>query len=97
MLRKHIGSKAVLRRSESEPHGIHGTGIFTYIYHKDQPKVGKYTIHGSYGDWHRNEIVEYSLASRIIHIILSFVGKPHKPSSETITGNGDAGTTQNIQ
>ena len=24
-------------------------GIFTYIYHKDQPNVGKYTIHGSYG------------------------------------------------
>ena len=24
-------------------------GIFTYIYHKDQPNVGKYTIHGSHG------------------------------------------------
>ena len=24
-------------------------GIFAYIYHKDQPNVGKYTIHGSYG------------------------------------------------
>ena len=22
-------------------------GIFTYIYHKNQPNVGKYTIHGS--------------------------------------------------
>ena len=22
---------------------IHGTGIFTYIYHKNQPNVGKYT------------------------------------------------------
>ena len=29
-------------------HRIHGAGIFTYIYHKHQPKVGKYTIHGSY-------------------------------------------------
>ena len=28
---------------------IHGTGIFTYIYHKNQPHVGKYTIHGWYG------------------------------------------------
>ena len=28
---------------------IHGTGIFPYIYHKNQPNVGKYTIHGSYG------------------------------------------------
>ena len=25
---------------------IHETGIFTYIYHKSQPNVGKYTIHG---------------------------------------------------
>ena len=24
-------------------------GIFTYIYFKFQPNVGKYTIHGSYG------------------------------------------------
>ena len=28
---------------------IHGTGIFTYIYHKTQLNVGKYTIHGSCG------------------------------------------------
>ena len=25
-------------------------GIFTYIYHTDQPNVGIYTIHGWYGD-----------------------------------------------
>jgi len=24
-------------------HIIHGTGIFTYIYHTNQPNVGKYT------------------------------------------------------
>ena len=24
-------------------------GIFTYIYHKNQPNAGKYTIHGSFG------------------------------------------------
>ena len=24
-------------------------GIFSYTYHKNQPNVGKYTIHGSYG------------------------------------------------
>ena len=24
-------------------------GIFTYIYHRNHPNVGKYTIHGSYG------------------------------------------------
>ena len=27
---------------------IHGTGIFTFIYHKFKPYVGKYTIHGAY-------------------------------------------------
>ena len=31
------------------PHRIHGTGIFTYIYHEFKPNVGKYTIHGWYG------------------------------------------------
>ena len=31
------------------PQRIHGTGIFTYIYHKNQLNVGKYTIHGSSG------------------------------------------------
>ena len=25
-------------------------GIFTYIYHKIQPNVGEYIIHGFYGD-----------------------------------------------
>ena len=30
-------------------HRIHGIGLFTYIYHKKQPNVGKYTIHGSDG------------------------------------------------
>ena len=28
---------------------LHGTGIFTYIYHKFKPHVGKYAIHGAYG------------------------------------------------
>ena len=32
---------------------IHGAGIFTYIYHRNQPNVGKYTIHGSLGSWLR--------------------------------------------
>ena len=27
-------------------------GVFSYIYHKNEPNVGKYTIfHGSYGLW----------------------------------------------
>ena len=30
-------------------HRIHGTGIFTYIYHQNQPNESRYIIHGSYG------------------------------------------------
>ena len=26
-------------------------GISTFIYHTNQPNVGKYAIHGSYGNW----------------------------------------------
>ena len=36
-----------------ESHRIRGTGIFTYIYHKNQPNrryIYIYTIHGSYGN-----------------------------------------------
>ena len=35
--------------SRYKTHRIHGTGIFPYIYHKNPPNVGKYTINGSYG------------------------------------------------
>ena len=34
-------------------------GIFTYIYHKNQPNVGKYTIHGWYGVWSPKESVVF--------------------------------------
>ena len=34
---------------QSITHRIHGAGIFTYIYHRFKPNVGKYTIHGWYG------------------------------------------------
>ena len=30
-------------------HRIHGTGIFTYIYHRSHPNVGKSTMHECYG------------------------------------------------
>ena len=30
-------------------------GIYSYIYHKNQPNVGKYTIHGCYGSVTRLE------------------------------------------
>ena len=29
--------------NHSIPHRIHGTGIFTYMYHKNQPNVGEYS------------------------------------------------------
>ena len=29
-------------------------GVFTYIHHKNQPNVGVYTIHGSYGNDYAN-------------------------------------------
>ena len=35
-----------------QPHRIHvWYSIFSYIYHENQPNVGKYIIHGSYGNW----------------------------------------------
>ena len=46
-------------------------GIYSYIYHKNQPNVGKYTIHGSYGISPAKSQKETSLP--IIHcLLLSF-------------------------
>ena len=28
---------------------LHGAGIFSHIYPKNDPNVGKYSIHGAYG------------------------------------------------
>ena len=39
-------------------------GIFTYIYHKNQPNVGKYTIHGSLG-MGKNNYYGWRFISRI--------------------------------
>ena len=36
-------------------------GIFTYIYHKNQPNVGIYTIHGSYG----KDIIVTTMSSQL--------------------------------
>ena len=43
----HIIAKKVAGMCIILPHRTHG--IFTYVYHKNQRNVGKYTIHGSYG------------------------------------------------
>ena len=38
---------------------IHEYSISTYIYHKDQPNVGKFAIHGSYGK--REALLQHKL------------------------------------
>ena len=39
-------------------------GVYPYIYHKNQPNVGKYTIHGSYGKGqHASSIVDISVSA----------------------------------
>ena len=43
-------------------------GIFTFIYHKNQPNVGEYTIHGSYGDTKRMEVHTMESSSAITRI-----------------------------
>lgn len=38
-------------------HRIHGVSI--YIYHKSQPNIGNYAIHGSYGYMHRKSLPKF--------------------------------------
>ena len=42
-------AKSVRKPPVGKTHRIHGTGMFTYIYHKSKANVGKYSIHGFYG------------------------------------------------
>ena len=35
--------------------------IFTYIYHKNQPNVGKYTIHGWYGYVKSGGLIKFNM------------------------------------
>ena len=41
------GSVTGFLSKDFHSHRIHGTGVFTYISHRNQPNVGKYAIHGS--------------------------------------------------
>ena len=52
-------------------------GIFTYIYHKNQPNVGKYTIHGSYG-YEYSLIYTYKLAVTRSHNLLTASSREQK-------------------
>ena len=46
-------------------HSIHGIGIFTYIYHKSQPNVGKYAMHG----WYRFVVVGFGFRMRMFFFL----------------------------
>ena len=48
---RHETQRSQLEQRKYTSHKIHGTGIYLYIYHKNQLNVGKYTIHGWYGVW----------------------------------------------
>ena len=56
------------KTNELEPlinasHMLHGTGIFTYIYRKFKPDVGKYTMHGAYVNaWFGGTISSFKLS-----------------------------------
>ena len=47
--------------SSSSSNTIHGFGNYIYLltYHKHQPHVGKYTIHGWYGKEHHHQIHQH--------------------------------------
>ena len=47
-------------------------GIFTYVYHQNQPNVGKYTIHGWYGLYFH---IFPTLRIQISHLPCFHVGK----------------------
>ena len=59
-------------------HGIHVLyGIFTYIYHKNQPNVGKYTIHGWYG-------FELMVVKHIVKLYIYLTTPTQPPKKNTI-------------
>ena len=58
-------------------------GIFSYIYHKNQTNVGKYTIHGWYGVYH-------GISSFFTH---PFVKIPSHQGDSTSSSSGDEETS----
>jgi len=61
-------------------------GIFTYIYPKNQPNVGKYTIHGSYGNGRSNQNSRHTeyIVIQIAH------GSLRSRSCDTVDGRNPA-------
>ena len=59
-------------------------GIFTYIYHKNQPNVGKYTIHGLFENG-KSVVWNGALDSRVpLGIPIPFIrGSGRNPNHQT--------------
>ena len=72
-------------------------GIHTYIYHKHQPNVGKYTIHGSYGLYNSSKkLVQFPMLQAIPNplvggpqVEINFCGEI--PMSELVGTNTQVG------
>ena len=72
-------------------------GIHTYIYHKHQPNVGKYTIHGSYGLYNSSKkMVQFPMLQAIPNplvggpqVEINFCGEI--PMSELVGTNTQVG------
>ena len=56
-------------------------GIFSYIYHKNQPNVGIYTIHGSYGEGTESSSMQPWWLSRAHLVGMLMVWPPQKPKN----------------
>ena len=48
-------------------------GIFTYIYHQNQPNVGNYAIHGSYGLLYDTKTYIYIYAAIMVAICIMYI------------------------
>ena len=70
-----------LRSSQTSPFIPRGSmdGIFTYIYHKNQPNVGKYTIHGSFriGEWLLSRLLALSPSENTLDTKTNVKKKTH--------------------
>ena len=88
----HVGSRSLLSQKKSGTFVISFSipstyGVFTYIYHKHQPNVGKYAIHGWYGFLFLRLTIQYHLLpSNFASTTSPNSNPPHQknPSSENL-------------
>ena len=59
-------------------------GTFTYIYIENQPNVGEYTIHGSYGIWNVSHVMSGFWLLICCFSYLTFSGSQKKTSGNCI-------------